>query len=199
MKEKVKIVLKNIKKFRIFIVFAIILLSINSYAWFIYISRVDTSFTAKVRSWNVMFQIHDNDIASEVVFTVGDIYPGMPNYNDFASIVNTGETAGEVYFEIKRVEILGEVFTRDIYSNEQLIDILKNNYPFKINLSLTDTLVRPGRTELFNIDVKWPYESGNDELDTEWGMKAYNYLNQSTSTTCISIAVEIKVNQESVE
>ena len=50
-----------------------------------------------------MFQVHDNNIASEVHFNVGEIYPGMTDYNDYASIVNTGETTGEAFFKIKSV------------------------------------------------------------------------------------------------
>ena len=77
--------------------------------------------------------------------------------------------------------------------------LLANNYPFAINLSLTNNVVNPGRTELFNIDVTWPYDSGNDALDTEWGMRAYQYLNNSHTTTCISITAEVRVNQENLE
>lgn len=199
MKERMKKILLNIKKYRYFLIFVVIMLSLNTYAWFIYVTRVDTSITAKVRSWNVMFQVHDNNIANEVVFHLADIYPGMPDYNDFASIVNTGSTAGEVYFKVKKVEILGTVYSDSDYTSDELVDLLSNNYPFKIDLSLTNTIVNPGRTELFNIDITWPYESGNDALDTEWGMRAYQYLQRSQTTDCISITAEVRVNQESIE
>ncbi len=198
MKERINKILKIIKKYRYFIVFVILMLSINTYAWFVYVTRVDTSFTAKVRSWNVMFQVHDNNIANEVVFQIGDLYPGMPAYNDFASIVNTGETPGEIYFDVKRVEILGQSYAQPTYTSAQLVDMLENNYPFSIELSLTNNVVNPGRTELFNIDVTWPYESGNDALDTQWGMQAYQYLNNNNTTTCISITAEVRVNQENL-
>ena len=79
MKERMKKILLNIKKYRYFLIFVVIMLSLNTYAWFIYVTRVDTSITAKVRSWNVMFQVHDNNIANEVVFHLADIYPGMPD------------------------------------------------------------------------------------------------------------------------
>ena len=48
---------------RYFLLFAIVLISINAYAWFTYVTRVDTSISAKVRSWNVMFEVHDNNFA----------------------------------------------------------------------------------------------------------------------------------------
>ena len=198
MKDKINKISNIIKKYRYFIIFVILMLSINTYAWFIYVTRVDTSFTAKIRSWNVMFQVHDNNIANEVVFRVGDIYPGMIAYNDFASIVNTGETAGEIYFDVKRVEILGNVYTNNDYTSTQLVSMLANNYPFSIQLSLTDNIVSPGQTELFNIDVTWPYESGNDVLDTQWGMDAYNYRTNHQTADCITITAEVRVNQENI-
>ncbi len=196
MKERIKKIFNIVKRIRYFLIFAILLLSINVYAWFLYITRVDTNFTARVRSWNVMFQVHDNNVANEVTFQVGDIYPGMPAYNDFASIVNTGEAAGEIYFVIKRVKIFDDVYTDANYTTAQLVNMLSNNYPFAIDISLTDTTVRPGQTELFNIDVTWPYESGNDDLDTYWGNTAYNYLNSNVNPTCISITAEVRVNQQ---
>ena len=199
MKERMRKLFKTIKRIRYFLIFAILLLSVNAYAWFIYVTRVDSSITAKVRSWNVMFQIHDNDIANEVTFNVGEIYPGMPNYNDFASIINTGESSGEVYFTIKSVRVFNDVYTENGYTNEELINILANNYPFKIDVSLTNEVVAPGHTEKFNIDIVWPYESGNDELDTYWGNFAYNYLQANPQASCITIEAEVRVNQESID
>ena len=195
MKEKLKNTFRIIKRIRYFLIFAIILLSINAYAWFVYITKVDTSITAKVRSWNVMFQVHDNNISSEVTFEVGEIYPGMDDYNDYASIVNTGESIGSVYFTIKSVQIFNDVYTDDDYTNEELIDMLANDYPFQIDVGLTSNIVNPGNTEVFSVDVTWPYESGNDELDTYWGHVAYEYMNTHNTDTCISITAEIRVDQ----
>ena len=103
MKEKLQKLFKTIKRIRHFLIFAILLLSVNAYAWFVYVTRVDAGITAKVRSWNVMFQVHDNNIASEVTFSVGEMYLGMPDFNDYASIINTGETYGEAFFTIKSI------------------------------------------------------------------------------------------------
>lgn len=196
MKDRIRKLPKLIKKYRGFIIFAIIMLSINTYAWFVYVTRVDTSFTAKLRSWNVMFQVHDNNIASDVNFEVGDIYPGMPNYHDFASIINTGESAGSVYFTIKSVRILDDTYTESDYTTDELLDMLENNYPFTITIGLTNEVVMPGTTENFSLDVVWPYESGDDELDTTWGRNAYNYLQTHPSTPSIAILAEVRVNQD---
>ncbi len=199
MKERIQNIFDKIKKMRYFLLFAIVLISINAYAWFTYVTRVDTSISAKVRSWNVMFQVHDNNISQTVTFNVGDIYPGMTAYHDYASIVNTGETAGDAYFVIKRVQIFDDVYTSTNYTNAQLVNILANSYPFQIDVDLTASTVLPGRTEQFTIDITWPYESGDDATDTYWGNYAYTYMNSHNTTTCISITAEIRVDQQSIQ
>ena len=198
MKERMRKAFKTIKRIRYFLIFAILLLSVNAYAWFVYVTRVDSTITAKVRSWNVMFQVHDNHIASEVTFTVGDIYPGMPDYNDYASIVNTGATGGEAYFTIKSVQIFDNTYTNTNYSQGELIDILTAGYPFVIDISLTNNVVAPGHTEYFNIDITWPYESGDDALDTYWGNYAYTFLNNHPTSSCISVTAEVRVDQSTI-
>lgn len=198
MKERLRKLFKTIKRIRIFLIFAILLLSVNAYAWFVFVTRVDSSITARVRSWNVMFQVHDNNIASEVNFDIGEIYPGMTPFNDYASIVNTGESSGEAFFKIKSVRVFNETFSDTDYSQGELIDILTANYPFYIDISLTNNIVAPGHTERFNIDVTWPYESGNDELDTYWGNVAYNFRRTNPNDSCILITAEVRVNQESI-
>lgn len=199
MKERLRKAFKTIKRIRYYLIFAILLLSVNAYAWFVYVTRVDSSITARVRSWNVMFQVHDNNIASEVVFDVGEIYPGMTPYNDYASIINTGESIGEAYFTITRVQIFSDVYTDDNYTSEELLEILSENYPFEIDISLTNETVLPGHTERFNIDITWPYESGHDDLDTYWGNVAYNFLHTNPNASCITITAEVRVNQENIE
>lgn len=195
MKEGLKKILKLIKRYRFFLIFMIVLFSVNTYAWFMYVTRVDTSFTAKVRSWNVMFQVHDNNIAQEVVFDTTDIYPGMPDYEDFASVVNTGDTIGNIYFNIKRVQIFSDVYTSANYTSAQLLSKLENDYPFTVTLSLSNNMVFPGTTETFNLEITWPYESNNDTLDTEWGVRAYQYRNSYPGQPCVSITAEVRVDQ----
>ena len=199
MKGRLQKLFAVIKRIRYFLIFAIVLLSINAYAWFVYFTKVDTGITAKVRSWNVMFQVHENNIASEVTFNVGDIYPGMPDFNDNATIVNTGETEGEASFTIQSVQIFDDVYTEDDYTQAELLEILTEDYPFVIDISLTDTTIAAGHTEYFNIDVTWPYESGDDATDTYWGNVAYTYLNTNHGASCITITAEIRVNQVNPE
>ena len=199
MMDKIKIILNLIKKYRYFIVITVILLSFNTYAWFMYVTRVDVSLTAKVRSWNVMFQVHDNNIAQEVTFDTADLYPGMVTYEDGASIVNSGDTTGEAYFVIKSLSVFGSTYSSSNYTQAQLIDRMENSYPFRIHIYLTNNRVYPGDTELFKIEISWPYESNNDALDTQWGMQAYTYRNSYPGQPCISITAEVRVDQTQLQ
>ena len=87
------------------------------------------------------------------------------------------------------------MYSENDYTTEELVDLLANNYPFKIDVGLTNTTISPGHTEFFNVDITWPYESGDDALDTYWGNVAYTYRNTTNSDTCISITAEIRVSQ----
>jgi hypothetical protein len=195
MKKEPKNIFKVLKKIRFFLIFAIVLLSINAYAWFIYITKVDTSIKAKVRSWNIMIEVHDENVASDITFNVSEMYPGMPNYHDYATVINNGESQGTLEFVIKRVQIFDSVYTLDDYTSDQLVEMLADNYPFKIDVSLTNNVIDPGHTEQFIVDINWPYESGDDIADTYWGNQAYTYMKTTNSDTCISIMAEIRVDQ----
>ena len=161
----------------------------------IYITKVDTSIKAKVRSWNIMIEVHDENVASDITFKVSEMYPGMPNYHDYATVINNGESQGTLEFVIKRVQIFDSVYTLDDYTSDQLVEMLADNYPFKIDVSLTNNVIDPGHTEQFIVDINWPYESGDDIADTYWGNQAYTYMKTTNSDTCISIMAEIRVDQ----
>ena len=70
--------------------------------------------------------------------------------------------------------------------------------PIRRRLSRVFNIVAPGHTERFNIDVTWPCESGDDDLDTYWGNLAYNYKLSHPNMSCITISAEIRVNQETI-
>ena len=45
------------------IVFLIILLAGNTFAWFIYSTKVDSNISVHVKAWDVVFQAGDDDTA----------------------------------------------------------------------------------------------------------------------------------------
>ena len=78
---KSKTLLKRLKKIGPFrLIFLIVLIASNSFAWFIYATKIDSTVDVHVRAWNVVFEADDNEITSVINFPVDSIYPGMENY-----------------------------------------------------------------------------------------------------------------------
>ena len=48
----------------------------------------------------------------------------------------------------------------------------------------------------FVIKVEWPFESGNDELDTLWGNKAYEFYSVYPDSNSIEIQLSLIATQQ---
>lgn len=71
-----------------------------------------------------------------------------------------------------------------------------NDYPFKLNLAIDNTkLNEENGSADFEVSLTWAFESGNDELDTVWGEKAYEYNKQYPDQSSIYVEVEVKAVQ----
>ena len=79
--------------------------------------------------------------------------------------------------------------------NESLIDYLKTAFPFKIDISASNNIIDIGGSESVTIRVYWPYESGNDELDTQWGNRAYDYHEANPDSPSITLVLKISATQ----
>ena len=167
----------------------------NTFAWFIYATKVSAGVTAHVNAWDVMFTANDNKIEENVQFTIPSIYPGMEDYTDSVTAYNRGEQNATVDYEIVSAVILGVSYNVDgtTLTSDMLENKLQSDFPFSITMGLTDEVMNPtsGRAT-FSLNVTWPYESGDDELDTYWGNKAYDFnLNNPGAD---SIVLEIKIS-----
>lgn len=140
----------------------------NTFAWFIYSNKVSNNITTGVKSWKINFKQDGVDIVNNVEFKIDSIYPGMPDYTNSLSITNIGETAANISYEVEEIKILDEFYNSDMYSSTDLINRLKDNYPFKMNFSINNQEVGTGQTSEFTFSLVWPYESGHDEADTYW-------------------------------
>ena len=49
------------------------------------------------------------------------------------------------------------------------------------------------------MSLTWPYESGNDELDTKYGNLAYEYNTKFPDNSSIHIELELKASQKAQE
>lgn len=172
----------------------IVTFSSSTFAWFIYATKVDSGITAHVKAWNVLFEVGDDEIEENMHFDVSDLYPGMMTYTDSVSVKNKGETHAELSYEIVSYTIFGvkyEVGNSGILTNDDLKQSLLNDYPFKTAITLSSNIISPNSTESFSLVVSWTYDSGDDEKDTLWGTKAYDY--HALHPDLPSISIELKV------
>ncbi len=185
--------LKRSLRFKVIIMLGILLV-FNTFAWFIYSSTVSTNITASVRSWRISFEAEDQ-VVQYVNFDVSDLFPGMTNYHNSIRIMNYGEVQASVTYEIEELRILNDIYTKQTHTSAQMQDILNNN-PFTTTFGLTKTILEP-KTDYtdFTLDIVWPYENGNDEADTLWGHKAYQYKEQYPGVKLIYIKVLLTATQ----
>ena len=187
---------KILKKVRLKTLFLLaITLASNSFAWFIYTTKVSSNISAKVREWNVTFEANGQVVEKTIEINIDSLYPGMNAYNQTLTAANSGESKAQITYEIVSTNILGDNLVNYNYSNEDILNYLKNNYPFTIEISSTNSIIEPNGKEKINITVSWPYESGDDEKDTYWGNLAYNYHQANPGKPSIVLVIKISAIQ----
>ena len=193
--EKIVKILKKVKIKNIIIL--ILLLTFNAYAWFIYATRVSSSLSVHVSSWNVEFSVGKDETVTNIIIEVERVYPGMENYEKSVTVRNKGEIKAQLGYEIRGLKVMDESYTvGENITMEELENKIKTDYPFKINIIKDDTLLKEGTGEgLFAVTVEWPFESGNDELDTLWGNKAYEYYSLNPGENSILIDIILTAQQ----
>ena len=192
-KSKRKKIIKKVKFKTLFLL--MITLASNSFAWFIYTTKVSSNISAKVREWNVTFEANGQAVEKTIEINIDSLYPGMNAYNQTLTAANSGESKAQITYEIVSTNILGDNLVNYNYSNEDILNYLKNNYPFTIEISSTNSIIEPNGEENINITVSWPYESGDDEKDTYWGNLAYNYHQANPGEPSIVLVIKISAIQ----
>ena len=210
MKNKIKIILNSIKKHVKLrhLILLIVLLATNTFAWFIYSSKINTDIAVKVKAWKVSFEAGNTNVENYVNIDIDNAYPGMDDYNYSITANNNSDVKTKVSVILLEANILGndiltkegkqdsnQELTDDELTSEELINQLKNNYPFKTTFNISNEEMDINSTSELNINLTWPYESGNDELDTEYGIKAYEYKQSNPDSPSIKLKVLFKIDQ----
>ena len=120
----------------------------------------------------------------------------MESFEEFIEISNSGEMLAYITYEVKSIKIMDEVYTDADYTSDELIEMLQNNYPFKLTLGVDQSEIDIGAKASFRVGLDWPYESGNDELDTYWGKKSYSYKQDYPGEKQIEIIVKLTASQK---
>ena len=124
----------------------------------------------------------------------------MTIYTHQITVNNNGDTNAELSFAVRKVEILGQVYQLDATTTpEMLYNKLQNDFPFKTTVTLSTTQL-PAHTGTATVTIKleWEYESevtGKDELDTQYGTSAYQFITEHPDTPCVHLEIELGAKQ----
>jgi hypothetical protein len=184
------------------LIMLVMLLMFNVYAWFVFQTKVTGEVTARISAWEINFQDASAQNITDIVFEADMIFPGMEPVKQEITVENLGELPAIITYLIHEVTILGE--TKSVkdsgITHEYLEELLKSSdYPFSINISISNNgelEPKVGKCTVI-ISLVWPFEQGDDELDTLWGGLAYEYYSkpENEKTPSISIKMELKAVQ----
>lgn len=194
--DKIYKLIKRVKLSNIILL--ILILIFNAYAWFIYATKVSTALEISVSSWNIEFSAGEGADNTNIVIELDRIYPGMQNFEKNIEAHNKGETKAYLTYKIQSLKVLDNTY---IASDEGMTsDDIENKlkeYPFKIKIEKSSDQLEAGTgSENFKITVTWPFESGNDQLDTFWGNKAYEYYSLNPNEKSILLNIELIATQQ---
>ena len=200
--------MENKKKKRLItpfrLIFLIILISSNTFAWFIYATKIDSNISVHVRAWNVVFEAGDNEVSNVLNINVDSIYPGMEDYEYEVKAYNRSEVSASLSYQVlsteyKTVEykqMLGEQVLQDDLTSAELEESLEEDYPFSIFVETSSNTIAYGNgVETYTLNVVWPFENNQDELDTLWGSNAYQYKVSYPTASSITLLIKITITQ----
>ena len=191
------------------IIFLIVLIASNTFAWFIYATRIETNVSVHVKSWNVIFEAGEDEVTDTVSLVVDSIYPGMEDFSYAINAYNRSEVSAtlsyvilearildEEYVTVEQKTLLGETVLNTDLTSAQLQAKLLSDYPFSISISTSSSTMATAVGEAtYNFDVTWPYENNQDDVDTEWGIAAYDFKESNPDDASITLKVKIIITQ----
>ena len=175
--------MKNKKAIILFLI-VILLLIVNTYAWFIFNYRANLDLNTQVKSWAIEFKQAGQVIENEMELQIDSIYPGMKEQSITINIENKGEIAAELEYKITAIELLGERKAIGENCTEEELDNYIKSLPFLIEIKCNKQTIESGEKDVeCEVIFNWPYgEEGDtdnispkDELDTLLVKKAYEF------------------------
>lgn len=191
------------------LIFLIVLLAGNTFAWFIYATKINMDVSVHVRAWNVVFEAGQNELSNDVSLTVDSIYPGMDDYEYQITAYNHSEVSASMTYQILSARILDDEYitaeekqrqgltvTGDELTSDEIEEMLAEDYPFTITFATSSDTIQYGTgIETYTLSVVWPYESNDDETDTLWGSNAYTYKESNPTSPSIALKIRLTIIQ----
>ena len=168
---------KAFLKINVMSLFLIAISSISvTLAWFAYSGIAKISTEIDIKSWLIEFEKNDSTVSNDIVISLDDVYPGMGTVYESIKIKNKGDSDAKLSYSIVSARIFDEEISTDDVSQAYLMDKLSHEYPFSININLSDNFIlAKGEDSELELSISWPLDSDNDKVDSEWGNKAYQF------------------------
>lgn len=145
-------------------------------AWFAYTGFASSGIDVDIKAWHIEFN-GESKASNVIVIPLTNIYPGMDTVVESVSIKNKGDSDAKLSYTIDSVRILDEELDMTLDQRE-IVDKLSNDYPFNIDISLSKEYIDANIGEAtVDLSVSWPLDSDNDENDSLWGNKTYEFQN----------------------
>lgn len=173
-------------------------------AWFAYSGLTSVSSEFGVKAWYIEFKKNGvGETSNNIDVSTQNIYPGMETVNEFVNINNEGDSDAQLNYKIVSARILDtEYVVGESLTSEKLEDMLSHDYPFHVNVNLSKKYVASkGEASVFDVSISWPLDSDTDQLDSEWGNRAYEFqkrekqLNGDNARPSIQIVIEVNAEQ----
>lgn len=202
---------------------------VTTYAWFSTQTDVDLGgLQAPTTPWDVAYYINDDEkeyFKQTVIFTIDELYPGMPDREDLVHIYNLGSTSTNITYEIVSVKIFGQEVVEQLRTNGEIhTDTATNTthifskdtaYPFNVSYTYdkakltgeyVDDATTPSAHATFKFNVNWEYEgNGTDDenlardiLDTKFGKDAYAYYQNEANDPTKAIEIQVKITSSMI-
>lgn len=187
---------------KLVLMFSIVLIT-NTYAWWNINKKVNLgNLEAEVESWDVAYVVNDKEVLDETVsFTVNEVYPGMPDYEDYVHIYNMGSGDTKIEFEIEAIKIFGQDVLEELKQNNEIKEegndvtlfVNDTSYPFCIKYTF-DKNTLEGEYE------NGEYKNGEfiDKKDNN-GKYGYETNNKSVATLSFNINWEYDAGKDDLD
>ena len=197
------------------ILLLVFLFGLNTLAWFIYISKVNTDLRASVVSWDVTF-MDNNNIVEAITLEITDMKPGMPNFSKTYTVRNRSGVDAHFEYTIKKVTLFGVEYTSSTTPTaDEVLTMLQTQTPYVLTLNSSTEInglyeyqsgytyyVKNGNDYVMTVATSTNYNSlvesglymeGND-ADTYWGEKSARFKAQGGENSLI-INMDLEVKQ----
>lgn len=165
----------------IFVLAFCVIFIVTTYAWFSTQKDIKLGgLDAYVIPWNVEYYVNSdtNEILDEkAVFTIEDLYPGMPNREEVVHVYNMGKASTNITYELKAVRVFGEDILTKGEDGKQYLQVNSKLIPI--------TTINEGNvTKIFSADTEFPfsvsYEYDKSKLIGEYSKEEYKSSARAT-------------------